>query len=278
MQKLIALILLLMPFGLRSTEFVLFTQPKTATHFLIPILTDLTGKSVYWAPEYAKTSPPLQHNEGQFFQSPQFFIFSIDRMPWSKQTMDLVWQTNKGKGSFLHLHAPFSQTMENYLANEGYINFFVKRDPRDQIVSLLNHYKHINYNDKEVELLPSDDEKLLYLIKKYSKAHTTHYMGWLSSPVCCVLEFEKLMGSHGGTATDADALLQMRAIASALRLDLSDEYLSTVYRKSFGTGWSFFSGTVGSWKRYFNDEHKALVKQEIGDLLIQLDYEKNYEW
>lgn len=192
--------------------------------------------------------------------------------------MDKVWATNKKNGAFLHLHAPYTPVMENYLAERKCVNFFIKRDPRDQIVSLLNHYKYIQLNDKALEVLPSDEEKLLYMIQKKSRAYAAHFMGWLHSPVCCVLDFNKLMGEHGGSATDADAMQEMRKIANALQLDLPDSYLLEVYKRNFGKGWSFFKGKTATWKEYFNADHIAVIKNEIGDLLIELGYEKDLNW
>jgi hypothetical protein len=93
-----------------------------------------------------------------------------------------------------------------------------------------------------------------------------------------VLEFEKLMGEHGGAATHADAIAEMRKIATALELNVPDSYLEEVYNRNFGKGTAFFRGKVGSWKDYFNDRHKKAVKKEIGDLLIQLGYEKDDHW
>src|SRR5581483_9665851 len=98
------------------------------------------------------------------------------------------------------------------------------------------------------------------------------------SPTACVLDFAKLMGAHGGAATDSDALGEMRKIASALHLDISDATLQAAYVASFGHGWSFFRGKVGTWKEVFKEEHKIAVKEEIGDLLIELGYEKDLHW
>jgi hypothetical protein len=86
------------------------------------------------------------------------------------------------------------------------------------------------------------------------------------------------MGAHGKAATDADALEEMRKIATTLKMDLSDAYLERLYKKHLGKGWSFFKGKVGSWRDYFKEEHKAAVKEEVGDLLIELGYEKDYNW
>ncbi|MEI8365381.1 MAG: sulfotransferase domain-containing protein [Parachlamydiaceae bacterium] len=264
--------------SLYSVDFVLFTEPKTGTNLLTAILKELTGKNDYWPIEYMNNVVPIRKIAGKDFKNPKYIFFSITPNPWTKQVMDLVWKTNKKQGTFLHLHPPYSPTLEQYLVDKNVINFFIKRDPRDRIVSLLNHFKHIKAYDKSVEAIPSDEEKLLFMIKNRLKVQTVHYMGWLKSPVCCVLDFCKLMGAHGGVATDEDALDQMRKIAQALKINVSDDYLKDVYRKSFGNGWSFFKGKVGSWKDYFNEEHKAAVKSEIGALLIELGYEKDYDW
>jgi hypothetical protein len=263
---------------LPSVEFTLFTEPKTGTHLLIPILTELTGKPVYWAKEYTKNGEEIEESYIEAFQNPNYLFFSLTPKPWNKSTMDEVWEANSKKGTFLHLHAPYTVAMESYLRTKNCINFFIKRDPRDQIISLLNHYKYIHCNDKEAGLIASDDERLLYMIRKDLRLHTLHYMGWISSPVCCVLDFSKLMGSHGGVAGDFDALKEMRKIAQALKLPLPNRELKEVYQKHFGKGWNFFKGKVGVWQEYCSQEHKVAMKQEIGDLLIELGYEKNLDW
>jgi len=278
MHKLVLFLVLFVHLSLSSVEFVLFTQPKTATHLLIPILEELTKKTCYWAPEYTKHVEPLAESFEKAAQCPENYLFNLGQAPWTRLMMDQVWKINRNGKTFLHLHAPYSLAMERYLIEKNCINFFVKRDPRDQIISLLNHYKFINFNDKEIEPILSDDEKLLRMIRKQSRIQTIHYMNWLNSPVCCALDFEKLMGAHGGKATDADAMEEMRKIAMALQLKRSDEELKRVYQKCFGHGWSFFKGKVGVWPEYFQERHKAAIKEEIGDLLIQLGYENDLEW
>jgi len=234
-------------FSIYSVNFTLFTCPKTGTHLLKPILAELTGKSPLRVQEY-------------------------------RDNLDCAWILGERGGSFLHLHVPYSQEVERFLRKKHCTAFFVKRDPRDRIVSLLNHYKRFGFLDPIVEKIPTDDERLLYMIRKKLKSETLQYMGWLHSSSCCTLDFAKLMGAHGGAATDADALGEMRKIAKTLELEVSDDYLEEVYRKHFGQDVCFFRGKVGSWRDYFTEQHKRVVKKEIGELLIQLGYEKNYNW
>jgi hypothetical protein len=86
------------------------------------------------------------------------------------------------------------------------------------------------------------------------------------------------MGAHGGAAAHEDAMKEMRKIAAALQLEITDSELERIYLKSFGHGWSFFKGKVGAWKEYFQEIHKIAIKEEIGDLLIQLGYEEDLTW
>lgn len=279
MNKLILLLIFFLhPILLQAVEFVLFTQPKTATHLLIPILEELTKKKCYWAPEYTENIKSSDETFEELSQNLENFLFNIRQRPWTKEIMDIVWQINQKQKTFLHLHAPYSSSMENYLIEKQCINFFVKRDPRDQIVSLLNHYKYIHFNDNDIKLATSDDEKLLLMIRKESRIQTIHYMNWLNSSVCCVLDFEKLMGVNGGKALQSEAIEEMKKIAAALQLEPSDLKLEKVYKKCYGHGWSFFKGKVGVWKDYFKEIHKEAIKEEIGDLLIQLGYEKDLDW
>jgi len=194
------------------------------------------------------------------------------------EVVEEIWETNAREGSFLHFHTPYTREMERYLIQKKAVVFFVKRDPRDQIVSLLNHYKKFKFLDKNVEKIESDDERLLYMIKNHMKNNVNIFKGWLSSPICCVLDFNKLMGAHGGVASDEDAIDQIRKIASVLDLNLSDDHLEEVYKKHFGKSGAFFRGKAGSWRECFLGKHKMAVKQEIGQLLIEWGFEKDLNW
>ncbi|MFI0435576.1 MAG: sulfotransferase domain-containing protein [Parachlamydiaceae bacterium] len=275
--KYILLFLIVSFSSVESIDFVLFTEPKTGTHFLIPILEELTKKKVYWAPEFQKNETLSEYVEIAS-EDPNFFIFSLNQLAWNKKTMDQVWDIAINSRRFLHLHAPYSIPMENYMIEKKCINFFIKRDPRDQIVSLLNHYKYIHFNDKEVELIPTDDERLLYMIKNQLRINTINFRKWLTSSMCCVLNFEKLIGFQETKVPQADAMEEMRKMTAALQLETSDEHLIRIYEKHFGRGWSFFKGKSGVWRDYFNEEHKRAVKEEIGDLLIEWGYEENLDW
>ncbi len=256
---------------LEAVDFVLYTQPKTGTHLLTPILAELTGKSPYCPRTFMK-----KHAKGQR-DNPYTLVFE-EGCHCPDHIANKIWEINAERGSFLHFHTPYTSRMEQFLEQNQTIAFFVKRDPRDQIVSLLNHFKKFGFLDINVEQLPSDEERLLYMIRNRMKPLILAYKGWLTSPVCVVLEFNKLMGSHGGNANDGDAIIELRKITQALKLNVSDDRLIEVYDMYFGTSNAFYSGKVGSWRDYFTPAHKKAAKEEVGMLLIELGFEDDLNW
>ena len=41
---------------------------------------------------------------------------------------------------------------------------------------------------------------------------------------------------------------------------------------------TFNTGGIKKWEKIFNDEHKDLFKKYAGELLVELGYEKDYDW
>lgn len=191
----------------------------------------------------------------------------------------------RSKGQFLLSHAPYSFEMEQLLNNRNCIVFHVMRDPRDYTVSLLNHLrKRQNALFSDPKFLNADfDMQLYYVIigtDWYNSTYTVvnAFNGWFSSAVSVVLHFEKLMGPLGGVYSEAEQLKELRKIPTALHMKVSDAQLLHIFSAVYGKGATFHKGIVGSWKEYFNEEHKRVFKEQLGDLLISLGYEKDYNW
>ncbi len=229
---------------LQAVDFVLFTEPKTGTHLLFPILTELTGKTVYWPRQYVANSLRTQRGVARHKANTFDLLVSTEPLYWKREVMDFIWDTAQTSTTYLHMHPPYSSAMENYLRSKKTISFFVERDPRDRIVSLLNHNKNIQLLDPNIMQFDTDQKKLLYMAKGKIRKQMLSFLGWRKSPLCCVLDFNKLMGAHGGTCTNQDALGEMRKIAAALEIEPSNEYLMEVYCKCFGHGRAFFKGKV----------------------------------
>jgi hypothetical protein len=84
-------------------------------------------------------------------------------------------------------------------------------------------------------------------------------------------EVERLLGFLG---VDTDERLVEHCVGSASFEKLSrgrergQEDPSSFYRK----------GVAGDWKNHFSEEDRRVFKEEAGELLIRLGYEKNGGW
>ncbi|HKI46863.1 MAG TPA: sulfotransferase domain-containing protein [Balneolales bacterium] len=58
----------------------------------------------------------------------------------------------------------------------------------------------------------------------------------------------------------------------------SKEKFSKSLDKAFKHNTFVRKGIAGDWKNYFNEKHKAIFKQNAGELLIKLGYENDLEW
>ena len=166
--------------------------------------------------------------------------------------------------------------------------YFIYRDPRDVAVShvfyiadmLPTHHHHAYY-----QTLRSFDERLRVSILGIPDADVefpdigkrfSFYTEWLNHPEVLPVPFESLIEDRReALGKIADHFLQRvgalptprDAIIHALESSI-DPSRSPTYR----------SGKTGEWRKYFKEEHKKIFKDVAGDLLIQLGYEKDYDW
>lgn len=274
-------------------EFVLFTMPKTGTHLMRPLLEHLTDKSSisYWSKEincpktylYDKNLTNLLLLIPNVLQA--YWLHQPVPTPYFVSALDYLQYTE----DFLVTHAPYCPEMEAVLNERNAVVFFLIRDPRDWIISVIKHPPISGVDiyggpigDKEFLSLDMD-QKIKYVIQGtpwyYSVIEVfDKFLPWMDSPNCCTLRFEALLGPKGGLYSEKEQIAELRKIANALQLDVTDEMLLEAFNASFGKGSVFSKGKAGAWKDYFNEEHKALFKQLFGDVLIELGYEKDDNW
>lgn len=274
-------------FSNEEKDFVLFTMPKTGTHLMQPLLAKMTGRKDAWAskvfPEAYEVRDILVRDK--LFASTQKVPIHWFCAPVPMSTfISKLYHLNTNL-QFLSAHAPFSKPLETLLLARKYVAFFVVRDPRDYVMSIFDHVnKHDNVfilDDWFYSL--NTDEQIYYLITGtawYNSAETVvkEFIKWKDSPACCTLRFEKLIGPSGGACTAAEHIRELRKIANALEIRMTDEELLEIFKASFGQGYTFNKAKVGRWKTYFNESHKKIFKQLLGNELIELGYEKDHNW
>lgn len=277
----------------RNQEIVLFTMPKTGTHLLRPLLEHLTNKHSVsiWSNEIDCPKSYLYDKNvtNLFLQIPHVVQAYWLHQPIPSSCFVSVLDDVQNTDDFLVTHAPYSEEMERVLHDRNSVAFFLYRDPRDWIISVINHPPLSGVDiyggpvgDKEFVSLDMN-QKIQYVIegtpRYYSAAEIyDKFLPWTKSPVCCALRFEALLGPRGGSFTEKEQLVELRKIANALHLTVSDEQLLEAFEASYGKGVMFSKGKAGKWKEHFTDEHKELFKDMLGDALIELGYEKDYNW
>lgn len=274
-------------------EIVLFTMPKTGTHLVRPLLEHLTNKTSvsYWSADVDCPKSYLydKNMTNLFLLLPKVVQAYWLHQPIPSSSFASVLDSLNPTENFFVTHAPFSPEMEKIIKERNSKVFFLIRDPRDWIISVI---KHPPKSGVDIYGGPIGDEEFLSLALNDKIHHviegTTWYysagevydkfLPWMHSSVCCTLRFEALLGPRGGNYSKKEQIAELRKIANALHLNVSDEMLLEAFDASFGKGIIFSKGKAGTWKDYFNEEHKDHFKEMLGDILIELGYEKDYNW
>ena len=207
---------------------------------------------------------------------------------WNKQLRSV------SKGQTVTAHFPWSQATANILRNGGFKMFFMIRDLRD--IASSNAF-YITYSDKTHRLhtyfnsLSSDEERLAVSIagidanllndgirSKSISEHAASYLGWMKETNCLTVRFEDLIGARGG-GNDNKQLQTVSSIVRHLGVKLSDEVVCGIAEDTFfAKSRTFRKGLIGDWKNHFTEEHKRLFKETAGEALIEMGYEKDYNW
>lgn len=196
-------------------------------------------------------------------------------------------QLKPGDIGFGHLHA-LPEIIE-VLGGEGYITYFILRDPRDVVVSHVfyvtdmepDHFHHRYYNEQ----LSTFDERLRTSILGLPgelapfpdiRKRFEPFLGWFDHPEVLYLRFEDLLQNLPGSL---EKILN-HAVGRGFPLEVPQMQAIQQLQDSINPSRSptFRSGKSGGWVDQFNPENKALFKEVAGDLLIELGYENDNDW
>jgi len=169
------------------------------------------------------------------------------------------------------------------------------RDLRDVLVSFVfwmdKRSRSMHKSLKDYPMLAflnwskmSFDEKLLTIIKgdfpypfNFFEYEVEQTLKVLKYPSYCISKFEDLVGDKGGGSRMLQEM-EINKIAKYLDKDLSKDEITKIADRLFGHTWTFRSGQIGEWRKYFKDIHKHVFKEKYGAYLIDFGYEENYNW
>lgn len=261
-------------------NIVCITIPKAGSHLLVKCLNlfKIDGITLDYSKMQGKS--PLKNLKDPL---PQYFV---DRIENGKKTPQrLYW----------YGHQHHTPEFEQYLVNNAYASFFLIRDPRDQLVSVVmskkkrGALKNTSVQDALLDVIIGRKKKGDYppnvyrvmldiLWEQGSYNFYELYMPWMKAKKFYTVKFENLIGPQGGGSKEAQ-LQEIKNISLHLGLKSSDEQIAQIAHDLFGGTVTFRKGETGSWKEHFTPEIKAAFKKtKAAQLLITLGYEKDMNW
>lgn len=175
--------------------------------------------------------------------------------------------------------------MNAVIHNPNGLKIILFRDPRDALISQMfwiengNPWTGLPENQVDTFHSMPKHEKINFLIDSpvgmfyYSKLCSE----LLNKPNVVAFRFEDLVGLEGG-GCQLRQKETLRKLALLLGYELSANEITKIALQLFGNTKTFRKGQIGSWEKYFSDEHKSLFKEKMGEYLINLGYEKDDQW
>jgi len=261
-----------------SENLILMTVPKSGTHLMAKLIYLMTGQKSHalWTVFGEKTnnlSPEIH---------PEYFIGKLDH----------CFKKNKP----VHAHLNYGDLVQDYIDDchkkikQAPKVAVLVRDPRDIYVSLT----HFIYEPLKRAMggSPSFDEVLLWTIHNGYGEHEggkwdipwflDKLQEWVDRPGTVLFRFEELCGQCGGGSREAQ-FAAFHRLGRLLDIELTERECILMSKELFGKSqqgisWTFRSGQIGSWKEHFKPEHIDAFKEELGEVLIKLGYEDDYDW
>lgn len=193
------------------------------------------------------------------------------------------------RGTCSPTHIPFSSAMATLVAKLKIRMVTIIRDPRDVVVSHAKYmastrgtrlFDYYQFLSEEEQLLTSivgipkerNGASLLNI-----KDRLASVLSWGTQAFNYTTLFERLVGPQGGGSREVQ-IQEIRAIAHHLRIPCAENDVVATADNAFGGTATFHQGLMGRWRQYCSTQHKQVLKELIGQSLIDLGYERNLDW
>lgn len=199
----------------------------------------------------------------------------------------LAWLDSLRPSDITSAHLFAREEVMKRVCGPAFVPYFIFRDPRDVVVSHVfyvtdmeaRHVHHDYYTS-----LPDFDSRLIVSILGHPDSNVEFpniadrfapYLGWLDQPAVLKIHFEDLINERAATLNRIVDHFLTRVPLQVPRELILESLESSINPNHSPT---FRSGKTGEWKKHFTPEHKKIFKEEAGDLLVKLRYEKNNDW
>ncbi len=248
--------------------FLLNSIPKSGTHLLKQLLLGIPGM---------KHDP----NKGMFGHMHYQTEAKLDAMD------------NLTNHEFVNGHLYYTSEWETFFNKRNMKQIFVYRDPRDVVVSYAYFIPtlkiHPLYDTFTQENFTHRD-RIKFLIqgghpteKKWGYQHDVaewfkSFSAWMSKPEVFSVRFEDLTSSDKSRIQAVHRIVKFLWGENPVPSTRPLIVWKMIQNINPQTSPTFRKGKIGGWRNEFDDELKALFKQKAGQLLVDLDYEKDENW
>ena len=253
------------------------SYPKSGTHLLYQILYSLSGLKV-WDD-----------------------IVSVQALCGIMNTSSHIrWKIGSApSNSIVRSHLMYCDEVKEILQEFNCKVIFIYRDLRDVAVSharwvtkekrifLHQHYLNLNNFDEQlmcsIKGVPLGTPFGSNVSQPDIGQDFLRWRGWIDDPTALAVKFEDLVGVRGN-GSETTRLQTIEKIINYLGINLSSAEIETQFASevmnpqeshTFRKGGK---GSIGGWKSLFKEGHKQVFKQVAGNLLIELGYEKDFNW
>lgn len=186
-------------------------------------------------------------------------------------------------GCVVSAHLPDSEAAREVLGALSYRMTVIVRDPRDVAVSLARYVTSLPTHPLHQRFTAADPaQRLRWAIEGMPGGlddlatrmrRITEWSSWQA----VVVRFEDLIGPAGGGDADRQAD-SLRRLARHVGVEVTAGKAAKVGHDLFGGTRTFRSGRIGGWREHLGTEHVTAIKQILGDLLVELGYERDDSW
>ena len=245
-------------------------KPKSGSHLLLQVLNGLCQVAPY---AYTSSLPIRTITSEGRARSEAEILSDLQTIP----PREIGW-------GYL---AP-TQANIKFLCQEGRVNYFIYRDPRDVLVShvffatdmhtghgMHEYYKSLPDFDARLKVaIQGIEQDGLVLSSTYKRSLSI--LKWLAEPHVMCIRFEDLINDR-----DRSLLAMLDDIEkTGYQIPTPREKALKILIEAINPKKShtFRSGKTGGWMNHFSEGNKELFKEVAGDLLVQLGYEKDNNW
>ncbi|MDW3175885.1 MAG: hypothetical protein R8J94_00715 [Acidimicrobiia bacterium] len=186
-------------------------------------------------------------------------------------------------GYFVSGHMPWTSGDGQLLERLGYRSLLLIRDPRDLLLSQIDHAveRPVNRYHQTLVALPDRYAQLAFVLhggplsgsQRLAPAFGSYLQSYIDWNDALVVRFEDLAGQRAGADPGVQART-LRKIGAHFAIDLSDSMVEDIVQ-TMGTSKTptLRKGHIDRWRTEFTPGMRALAKESLGDLISELGYQ-----